>query len=103
MNVQNKKKSWYVIIAIPSFPFWSGGFAPPWWRVAALALWFSHADNIPYFSGPDKSKAGLTQLGGLIRHNLFRNGRSGIQGLAKMIEPAYDILIISLNFPAEQI
>ena len=102
-NVQNKKKSWYVIIAIPSFPLWSGGFTPPWWRVAALALWFSHADNIPYFSGPDKSKAGLTQLGGLIRHNLFRNGRSGIQGLAKMIEPAYDILIISLNFPAEQI
>ena len=70
-NVQNKKKSWYVIIAIPSFPLWSGGFTPPRWRGAALALWFSHADNIPYFFGPGKGKAGLTQLGGLIRHNFF--------------------------------
>ena len=40
-NVQNKKKSWYVIIVIPSFLFGLEGQPLRQWRAAALALWFS--------------------------------------------------------------
>ena len=42
-NVQNKKKSWYVIIVIPSFLFGLEGKSLRQWRAAALALRFSRA------------------------------------------------------------